>query len=68
MNTKLLKQHIDYAGIKYTVLAYKLGVSRTTLWSRLNNLSEFTTDEVKDLCQILRLTKSERMEIFNDSP
>ena len=66
-NLELLKRKIAYSGIKLTVLSYKLGMSRTTLWSRLNDKSEFTSDEIKDLCRILYLNEDERNKIFNKS-
>lgn len=65
-NVKRLKTLIDYSGYKYTVLAYKLGMSRTTLWSRLNGFSEFTIDEQHDIARILHLTKTQRSFIFNE--
>lgn len=68
VNTELLKRHIEYSGIKLTVLAIKIGVCRTTLWSRLNGTSEFKSDEIKDICRVLRLNEKERITIFNTDP
>lgn len=63
-NVKRLKQKIAYEGIKLTILSYKLGISRTTLWSRLSGHSEFTDTEIHDICRVLHLDEKERFEIF----
>lgn len=63
-NLSLLKRYIEYSGMKLNVLSYKLGMSRTTLWSRLNGHSEFTSDEIRDICKVLRLNEKERENIF----
>ncbi len=65
VNLSLLKRYIEYSGIKLSVLSIKIGVSRTTLWSRLNGRSEFTSEEIKDICKVLRLNEKERQNIFN---
>lgn len=67
-NIQRLQKKIKYEGLKLTVLSYKLGISRTTLWSRLNGHSEFTDAEIKDICRLLRLNEKERFEIFNIRP
>lgn len=66
MSTNLLKlnQIIKYSGVKLIVLAYKIGISRTTLWSRLHNHSEFTPEEKRLICNALHLNEQERKEIF----
>ena len=63
-----LNRTIKYSGVKVSILAIKIGVSRTTLWSRLTNKSEFTPDEVVQLIKALRLNETEQKEIFNISP
>ena len=67
-NIKLLKQKIAYEGIKLQVISYRIGISRTTLWSRLSNRSEFTKDEIRDICLLLRLNAKEREAIFDYDP
>lgn len=67
-NVKRLKQKIRYEGVKLTVLSYRLGISRTTLWSRLSGHSEFTEAEVRDICRILHLNEAERFDIFYIRP
>lgn len=64
VNLSLLKRYIEYSGIKLSVLSYKIGVSRTTLWSRLRGDSEFTKEELKDICMVLKLNEKERKNIF----
>ena len=67
-NTNLLRRKIEYDGIKVTVLSYRMGISRTTLWSRLHDKSEFKPDEEKDICRVLRLNEEERISIFGHDP
>jgi len=68
INLLRLNHIIDYAGLKHTVLAVKLGMSRTTLWSRLNGMSEFTPKEIEDLTKILRLNEEEKRKLYDTSP
>ena len=67
INIIKLNRTIKYSGVKLSVLAIRLGISRTTLWSRLNNKSEFTPEEIRSLVEALRLNEDEREEIFGIS-
>lgn len=48
-----IKEVIEAKGIKQCVLAKLLGVSRSCLWKKLTNKSEFTQKELKKLSDIL---------------
>ena len=63
-NIDLLKEKIKDSGIPMTVLARKSGIVRETLYNRLSGVGDFTTSEVMGLTKALKLTKSERDQIF----
>ena len=63
-NIDLLKEKIKDSGIPMTVLAQKSGILRVTLYNRLSGVGDFTTSEVMGLTKALKLTKSERDQIF----
>lgn len=63
-NIELLKEKINDSGLPMTVLARKSGIVRETLYNRLSGIGDFTTAEVMGLTNALKLTKSERDQIF----
>lgn len=63
-NIELLKEKISDSGIPMTTIARKSGIVRETLYNRLNGIGDFTTSEVVGLSNTLRLTKTEREQIF----
>lgn len=60
----LLKQAIDKSGVTMVALAANSGIERGTLYNRLNGTGEFTASEIYGLVHALRLSNSEREEIF----
>lgn len=63
-NIELLKEKINDSGIPMTVLARKSGIVRETLYNRLSGVGDFTVTEAMGLTNALKLTKSERDQIF----
>ncbi len=63
-NINLLKTKISESGIKMTILSEKTGISRETLYNRLNENGEFKASEIVALTSALNLTKEERDKIF----
>ena len=64
-NVKLLKEKVSESGLKSAYIAERLGISRSAWYNKLKGNSKFTTDEVKALCYLLRITSlREREEIF----
>lgn len=63
-NIDLLKEKIKESGIPMTVIAQRSGIVRVTLYNRLAGIGDFTTSEVVGLTKALKLTKSERDQIF----
>ena len=63
-NINLVKTKISESGIKMTILSEKTGISRETLYNRLNENGEFKASEIVALTSALNLTKEERDKIF----
>ena len=63
-NIDLLKEKIKDSGLPMTVISRKSGIVRETLYNRLAGVGDFTTSEVIGLTNALKLTKSERDQIF----
>ena len=63
-NTELLRQKIYQSGYRIRYIADKLGISYPTLQSRIDGETEFKSDEVIILKELLQLTEDEVIEIF----
>jgi transcriptional regulator with XRE-family HTH domain len=64
MDLKYLNDKINEIKIPITSIAEKMGVSRQTLYLKMNGHREFKTSEIEKLCEILRLTNDEKSLIF----
>lgn len=65
MKVDLLKKKMQENGITIKGIAEKLNVSRHTVYNRLQK-GYFKTNEVKELCSVLKLNDTEKMNIFFD--
>ena len=63
-NPEMLKGKIRESGMTVTAIAFKCGVTRESLYKKLNGETEFKASEIVKLTNILRLTQKERNEIF----
>jgi len=64
-NTELLKQKIEESGIKLGVIAEKLGIVRSSLWSKINGKTQFNQYEINKLCELLNIkTLANKEAIF----
>lgn len=63
-DTKLLNDAIDKSGLKRDWIAKRLNITRASLFSKINNESEFKASEVSKLSKILCLTNNQRDQIF----
>ena len=61
---EMLKTKMEKSGLKITSIAEKAGISRETLYNRLNGCGEFKASEITSLTIVLNLSKEERDEIF----
>ena len=59
-----LKAYISDSGITMTALANKAGITRPTLYSRLDGVGEFTASEIIAVSKALKMTRKERDDIF----
>lgn len=64
MNHELLKDTIQDRGVKVSVLADKIGISRQSLHMKLNGERSFDQGEIMAIKTTLRLSDEEFMEIF----
>ena len=55
-NTNLLKLKIRDSGLKLFNISQKMGISRQTLWKKINNKVAFDQSEIEKLCGILGIT------------
>lgn len=62
-NAELLKKTIENSGMTYTFIAKQCGISRETLYNRLEK-PDFKASEIIALTRVLRLSKAERDKIF----
>ena len=60
----MLRKKIKDSGITITAVADKIGVTRETLYNRLDEKSEFKASEIACLTNMLRLKKAEQDAIF----
>lgn len=63
-DTKELEVAIARAGISKREIAKLLGVSEATLYNKLSNKVEFKASEIVKMCDILKLNRTQREQIF----
>lgn len=64
-NSDKLKEKIQMSGLKMKYVAAYLGVSYQTLNRKINNITDFTSTEIQNLCVLLRIDSlEERQDIF----
>lgn len=63
-NIELLKKKINESGVTMVALSRKSNIVRGTLYNRMAGIGEFTASEIVGLTDALRLSKSEREDIF----
>lgn len=61
-NTEELKKRIDASGITKTHIAYRLGVSRPTLLSKLRGETPFDVSQAATLCEVLHIDDPEERD------
>jgi hypothetical protein len=61
-DTKLLKELIDKSGLKIGFIADFVGISRQSLWNKINNVSPFNQYEIDRLCEVLKITSLKQKE------
>ena len=64
VDLRKLDETIKNSGIKMIALSEKSGISRQTLYNRLDGIGEFTASEIVGITNALRLSQEEREAIF----
>lgn len=66
-NTPKLKSKIENSGYKLSFIAQKIGISRGSLYEKINNRSPFNQFEIQSLCKLLHIESGiELKQIFFD--
>ena len=60
----MLRNRMDNSGMTMTAIAKMCGMSRTSLYKKLDGKCEFKVSEIVNLCKALHMTDSERNNIF----
>lgn len=60
----MLKSAITDSGMTMVALSKKAGITRETLYNRLNGIGEFTASEIVGLSDALHLRNADRNRIF----
>lgn len=63
-NTQLLREKMEQSGYKLRFIASAAGLTYQGLLNKLNNVREFKASEIKALCDLLKLSETERTAIF----
>ena len=61
-NTNLLKEKIKNSGLKMGFIAGFVGLSRSGLNNKINNLRPFNQYEIEKMCVVLRITSTKEKE------
>lgn len=69
VNTLKLKSFLILNGMTQKSLAKKIGISENTMSSKINNKSDFNSEEINAICEELKIFKdSDRCSIFLFNP
>ena len=63
-NCKLLQEAIDNSGYTIKFISKQIGITPQGFHKKRTGSSEFTIDEMLKLCELLKIKKSDREEIF----
>lgn len=64
-DSTLLKEKIETSGLKICYISDFVGVSRQTLWKKVNNKTPFDQYQIEKLCEVLRISSlKEKEDIF----
>lgn len=64
MNVNELKAEIVRRGMSIEGFADAIGVSRTTIWRKINNPNTFTLEDITKIGQVLEIEGKRILEIF----
>ena len=64
VNTKMLQDEMRNHGYTIDKLALEIGKSRTGLFNKIHNKTEFRLSEIDKISRVLKINKAERNRIF----
>ncbi|QRG86348.1 helix-turn-helix domain-containing protein [Bulleidia sp. zg-1006] len=64
MNTQVLKGLLVVKGYTYSDISNKLGISLTAFTRKMNGVTQFKQDEIKNISSILNLSDSQIILVF----
>jgi predicted transcriptional regulator len=64
VDTELLQEEMRSRGYTLERIALELGRSRTCVFNKIHNKSEFRASEVNKIARVLRLSKAQTNRIF----
>lgn len=64
LNTQLLDEHIESSGLKLGYIVEKLGLSRNGFDKKRKGKTQFRVAEIYVISDLLKLSDSERNDIF----
>lgn len=64
LNPGKLKEAIKDSGITITMISSRIGISRESLYNKIERRTEFTVSEIVKLTEVLGLSTEKRDEIF----
>ena len=59
LNHSKLRGRVKEFGYRQEDVAKKIGINKSTMSAKLNNVSAFTADEIDDICRLLDISKHE---------
>ena len=63
-NTEMLNELIERLGLKKSYIAKRVGISRCTLYKKINNEVPFNQYEIKRLCDVLNIRDTKTKELI----
>lgn len=64
VNTTMFQDRMKRSGYTLETLSIAIGRSRTGLFNKIHNKSDFRVKEIDKLCTLLKLSKADRERIF----
>lgn len=64
MNANKFKYFVAERGMTLNELANKIGMNNSTLYRKMNGISDFKRNEILECAKILKITEDELLDIF----
>lgn len=64
VNTEALKNLISQKGLKMSHICRATGINRTSLWKKINGMTEFKSSEVVKMCEVLGITTKREWDAY----